>query len=711
MKLRNWMKNLTQPLFFQRPQSIFPTINCGQDIPGNLQSPEPYMPLSSVRRVFVCFCLGLFLGSAALSRAQTNYYTSYGTEYSIIGALPGDQTYPSVAFNKNGGYVVWQDNITDPSGLGISAMKLTSTLSPSGGAFAVNMTTSNDQVNARVTLLKNGGAAFVWQGGPNNNQHIYSRFLNASNQWLNTIDMPVSSYANSFQEEPAVATLTNGDVIVVWSSFNQASPNSLDDIYGQLVSSNGIKIGPNFLINVYTNYNQQSPTVAALTNGGFVVAWASEQQRSSSPDWGTNTQVIGYGDISSLPSSDIYERQFSVSGTTVTPSTGEILVDQSPNPCSAPAVATAADGSYMVTWCAMTLTNSLYGWDIYARSFTNSSGGPVLPVNSTLYGDQYNPQISAIGGEYLIVWTSMGQDGSREGVFAQFVNENWGLIGKETRMNTTTLGQQMQPTVASDGANEFLTVWTGFTFGPNSLDLFAQRYANAGAEPLQPMPAPYVLAPFILNSNGVYQPELIVSWAPVQGLSVSNYQVYVNGSATPAATVTGDSWTMTAADGLTASSTNTFATAYVTSQGFVSPATTNATWSGQSWGGIPYEWMASYFGGYYGTPPTYHTNGWPSPNGAPPGSPLDSPTLMQLFLMGGIPYDPSTWLHMTLTRTQYGMTLKWNTEPGMTYQIQTTSDFKNWANLGPPRFETDTSDSTNLVNSSGSYFRVELLQP
>ena len=52
-------------------------------------------------------------------------------------------------------------------------------------------------------------------------------------------------------------------------------------------------------------------------------------------------------------------------------------------------------------------------------------------------------------------------------------------------------------------------------FSPDSLDLFAQRYVNVAAV-LQPMSAPFVYAPFVL-SNGVYQPQLQVSWPPRAG--------------------------------------------------------------------------------------------------------------------------------------------------------------------------------------------------
>jgi hypothetical protein len=707
MKLRNWMQDLAGPLLFKRSQPNFATIYCGQNIPDNLDSSEPYMPSLSARCAVVCFCLGLFLGSSATSHAQTNYYAPFGTEYPIIGSLPGDQMFPDVALNKSGGYIVWQDNITDPVGLGISAMQLDSTLSGAGATFAVNATSTNDQKNARVTLLQNGGAAFVWQGGPDNLQHIYTRFLSAGSQWLSTTNVRVSNYSNGTENNPAIATLTNGNVVVVWASFGRAGSGSLDDIYGQMFSSNGVPVGTNFLVNVYTTYNQKNPAVAALTNGGFVVAWASEQQRSQAPSWGSNSVYYGSGSVP-LPSSDVYERLFTVSGSSVAASTGEILVDQAVNPCAAPAIATASDGSYMVTWCANNVVNvRSTGWDIFARSFAGTNGGTVIPINSYTYGDQYNPRISVIGGDYLIVWTSLGQDGSREGVYGQFLHENGALVGNELLVNTTKAGQQMEPAVASDGAEQFLAVWTSFTFGPNSFDLFAQRYENVGAV-LEPMPAPFVWTPFVI-SNGVYQPQLVLTWAPVQGLAVSNYLVFVDGSATSTATVNGTEWTMTAANGLETNSTHSFATEYVTAQGFaspISPSASGTTWSGLNWGGIPYEWMAEFFGGYYGG--TYHTNFWP-----PANSPVAAggPSLLQIFQTGGNPFNSVTWLQTSLTQTGNGMFLSWNTQPGMTYQIQETTDFKTWSNYGSPLFERGTNDTRRVGDGGGGYYRIQLLQP
>ncbi len=42
----------------------------------------------------------------------------------------------------------------------------------------------------------------------------------------------------------------------------------MQDVYCQILSTNGAKIGANFLVNTFTTYNQRSPSVAALKNGG-----------------------------------------------------------------------------------------------------------------------------------------------------------------------------------------------------------------------------------------------------------------------------------------------------------------------------------------------------------------------------------------------------------------------------------------------------------
>ena len=690
MNLRSWTNKTAGAV--KRPAATAGIF--GQSRRGGLLYACLIMPLP-VRLKFFALCAAGALAAPWVATAQTSYYGTNGTEYALIGSLPTDQMFPDVALATNGGIVTWQDNITDGSGWGISARRLDATLSGTLGTFRVNAQGTNNQENPRVALLKNGGAAFAWQGGPQGFQHIYARFMTRTNTWLTTTDLLASTSVKFYQSNPALAVLNNSSVVVVWSSYNQAGSNSMQDVYAKILSPSGVTISNEFRINQFTNFNQRSPGVAALKGGGFVVTWVSEQQRVPAMVAGSGSPMVS-NSLSLLASVDIYARLFKTNGAAVG---NEFLVNADAHTCANPAVAAASDGSFLIGWTSRDTANPQNSLDIRARSFTSAGvGGPGFYVNSHLAGDQYVPRISALGLDYFVTWTSLGQDGSREGVFAQFVHSGGSLVGGEFRVNTTALGQQLQPTVASDGSSQFLVVWTGFTGLPNTFDLFAQRYLNVSAL-LPAMPAPFVWVPFV-TSNGIYQPRLVVSWSPLLGLSISNYEVYVDGVITTNVWPSTNQWAMTAANGLKTNSWHSFSLDYVTTAGQrspLSPSTSASTWQGGNWGGVPYEWMA----GFYGS----NTNLWPSAGSQPSGG---GQTLAQVFLSGGNPKKPNTWLQSTLASTAQGMFLSWNTLPGATYQVQATTNFASWANLGPARFAAGTVDSIYVGGSPAAYYRVVL---
>jgi hypothetical protein len=687
MNLRSWIDNVCDAV--RRPVTA--------QAAGPARRNELFftpMTLLPVRHFAVA--LVVFAGCLLPAFADSTYTTN-GTEFPIVGNLPGDQVLPDVALSANGGVVVWQDNATDGSGTGISARRVDSTLSGTYNAFRVNVQATNDQKNARVTLLKNGGAVFVWQGGQAGSQHIFARYLSTNSTWLSASDLAVSAFNTSFQVNPAVTTLSNGNVVVVWASFNQAKTNSLMDVYAKILSPTGATVKSEFLVNQFIGYNQRSPSVAALNNGGFIVTWVSEQQRIVSSSTINQTNGTMTPQIS-LPSVDIYGRIFQNTGTA---SGNEFIVNVDSNPCANPAVAAASDGSFLVAWSARDVVVRSNGWDVCIRSFsTNGSGGNVAYANTYITGNQYAPRLASIGTDYLVVWTSTSQDGSREGVYGRFVLGSGMPTGNEFRVNATTISQQMQPVVASDSTGQFAVVWTSFTGDPYSFDLFAQRYVNVNSL-LSPMPAPFVYVPFVLNNN-VYQPRLQVSWAPLAGISVSNYEVYVDGASVPSAITTSNVWTMTAAQGLATNSTHSFQVDYVKADGkrpLLSAPASGTTWSGLHWQGIPYEWMQGYFGN--------DINHWPSASVPVAGN---GPSLMQIFLSGGNPLDSSTWLTTQINNTKQGMFLSWNTQPGFTYQVQISTNFNSWVNLGSPRFAAGNSDSLYLGTGNTGFYRVLLVR-
>ena len=419
-------------------------------------------------------CWGLVFALPAVVWAQ-NAFSPGGPDYAIAGALMGDQTFPQAAISPGGGWLVWQDNAVDNDGFGIKAQVLNSSLAKSGAAFRVNAQGAGDQEKPQVSLLNGGGAVFVWQGGMPGFQKIYARFMAANGTFL-TGDLLVNTYTNEFQVNPSVAALADGSVVVVWGSYGQDGDRQ--GVFAQRFSSAGAKLGGEFQVNQYTPNNQRTPTVAALTNGNFVVTWVSELQRAAA-------------------SVDVYARIFTISNSLPVAVGSEFPVNTSvTNLCANPQVAGSTAGGFAVVWSqnadvtsatgspsetgtpnipAGILTSD--GWDVFGRVFNASGAAVSAPVrlNTWTYGDQFAPKISAFGKNYLTVWISLGEDGDWEGIFGQFLTSNGGLAGLEFRVNTTTVSRQIDPSVCADGINRFLVCWSSFEAG-TSFDLFARAY-------------------------------------------------------------------------------------------------------------------------------------------------------------------------------------------------------------------------------------------
>ena len=439
--------------------------------------------------------LSSFLAKAALSvgmavawpvsgLADGDLFVTNGGQYSISGAMPGAQVMARLGINSGGGFMVFEDNL-DGSGEGIGALALDSNFNPVGSRFRVNQIRYGDQELPQVALLSGGGTFFVWQSRPlASSRHIFGRWLSSSNTWL-TGDTMINTFTHDSQTDPVVCALNNGNVVVAYGSRNQAGAGSMQDVYAQIFNATGGVVTAEFLVNQTTVNNQRTPAMALLSDGRFVIAWVSENPLGQQAGAGINP--------------DIYARLFAANGAAVG---NEFKVNTAVNPAANPSAAAGANGSFVIGWSQLaptpvgnlTLTNgglSTVGmgtdfaglansWEVFARAFTSAGDPAAAPFQLNTYtrDDQSVPKIASLATGYLALWTSMGQDGSAEGVYGRFLDATGGVASAEFRVNTTTLRGQKYPTISSDGNARFLTVWSSYNAFPYGEDLYAQRYAT-----------------------------------------------------------------------------------------------------------------------------------------------------------------------------------------------------------------------------------------
>lgn len=87
----------------------------------------------------------------------------------------------------------------------------------------------------------------------------------------------VNATLSGLQERGDVARLQDGRFIAVWTSIGQ--DGDAGGVYGRILDSDGTPLGDEFRLNDTTAGNQNSPVVAALADGGYMVSWADGNNR------------------------------------------------------------------------------------------------------------------------------------------------------------------------------------------------------------------------------------------------------------------------------------------------------------------------------------------------------------------------------------------------------------------------------------------------
>ncbi len=305
--------------------------------------------------------------------------------------------------------------------------------------LVINADHIKDQRDPSVAIATNGAFVVTWTAVTND--HMLDVYL----QWFGDDGMPqhdairVNSTQTFSQAAPDVAVNANGEAVVVWHSWEQDGGDR--GVYLRRFAQSGQPLSEELLVNETTAYSQCHPAIALGPNGGAVV-WAT---------WAEGAQGAW--------SYEVDARQLDANGVPVGP---EIRVNtETRNNQWHADVAVDELGDWAVVWTSWGEDGDEGG--VYVRTYASDGTPTMMPdrVNNETVGYQWLPSVGMRSiDDILITWSSWGQDGSREGVFAERWNQGtW--LGVDVAVNTYTEDYQWEPALALN-ADEAYVAWSSW---------------------------------------------------------------------------------------------------------------------------------------------------------------------------------------------------------------------------------------------------------
>ena len=255
-------------------------------------------------------------------------------------------------------------------------------------------------------------------------------------------NVTANTFTSGIQQNPALATLSNGNYVAVWQSAGQdKTSSSYSGIYGQIFDSTGTPVGSEFVIsNASTTSDEITPVVTALNDGRFAVAYSVK----ASGNYEIGVRIVeANGTVGS---------QVIANAT----ATGEDQVT--------PSIATLTDGSFVVSWANATTS------DIKLQQFSAANASAIASNVTVAAADGYLQSVAALSnGSYIVAWDSYA-DGK--------VNFR---LGTSSSVSTTIDQSNNVPPRIAPLSNGFVIVSDVYNSGTNKYGLVAGRYSNAGA--------------------------------------------------------------------------------------------------------------------------------------------------------------------------------------------------------------------------------------
>jgi hypothetical protein len=378
-----------------------------------------------------------------------------GTEFLVNTRTTGSQQTPTLAVLKSGGFVAgWASKDQDGSSWGVYAQRFLANGTPDGGEFRVNGATAGSQSSPAIAATADGGFTVAWVGTATTGTStgIWAQRYGATGSKIGG-EFRVDTTKGKFQSAPAITAASPTGFAIGWVGSDVAGTSY--KTFVQIYDAAGKKVGTERVASTAVMKRLISPPSIAKITGGFVVVWPSATAATGNP-------IVAGQRLTATGA---------LSGT-------EFAITSASFAQQDPVVTGTADGGFAVAWTSLKQDGP--GAGVYAQIYkaTGVKTGATFRANTTVASDQAEPSISARpGGGFTIAWTSTNQDGSGKGVYAKRYSATGAALDVEFRLNTTTADHQHQPSLAIANGNDFVATWTSVGQDGSLEGVIGQRFS------------------------------------------------------------------------------------------------------------------------------------------------------------------------------------------------------------------------------------------
>jgi len=317
-------------------------------------------------------------------------------------------------------------------------------------------TAAGGQLFPTIISDGSGGAIITWVDDRNGISDIYAQRISAGGVCLWTANGVAICTAAGGQSSPNITSDGSGGAIITWLDYR----NGNSDIYAQRISAGGVcQWTANGMAICTAAGGQSSPNITSDGNGGAIITWLDDRNGND----------------------DIYAQRISAGGGVQWTANG-VAICTAANDKTHMAVISDGSGGAIITWSDYRSSSSN---DIYAQRI--SAGGGVQWMKNgvaicTATNAQVFPTIISDGsGGAIITWQDNRNGSANADIYVQRISAGGGV--QWTANGTaicTAAGDQVFPTIASDGSGGAIITWQDNRSGSANADIYAQRISASG---------------------------------------------------------------------------------------------------------------------------------------------------------------------------------------------------------------------------------------